>query len=154
MAAAVREDTCGGYLARICPKCSAHSPLRRVSLCMTSAARRVVRAYQGYKRWKRCTYDRSASFSSSVGFSGKRENVVCSTFQAARPSSALSSRVSQSPASTTKRAQMRPSILGTYFAVAFPSFGAIACPVSTVPPVLPCCCPGCDIYDRWLKGAW
>jgi hypothetical protein len=28
MAAAVLEDTCGGYLARIWPKCSAHSPLR------------------------------------------------------------------------------------------------------------------------------
>lgn len=45
--------------------------------------------HHGYKRWNRYTKERNASFSSSVGFSGNRENVVCSTFQAARPSSAL-----------------------------------------------------------------
>lgn len=63
-----------------------------VSTRMTSArVHRRGATYQGYRRWKRCTYDLSASCSSSVGFSGKRAKVVCRTFQAARPSSALSS---------------------------------------------------------------
>jgi hypothetical protein len=60
-----------------------------VSLRMTFVCATRCKTYQGYRRWNRCTYDRSASCSSSVGLSGKRAKVVCKTFHAARPSSAL-----------------------------------------------------------------
>jgi hypothetical protein len=74
---------------------SALSATEPVSLRLTSAAASHGATYHGYKRWKRYMYDRSASFSSSVGLSGKRANVVCRTFHAARPSSALSRHVSR-----------------------------------------------------------
>lgn len=53
-------------------------------------------AYHGYMRWKRCVQARRVAFWSSVGFSGKRANVVWNSFQAARPSSALVHPVSES----------------------------------------------------------
>jgi hypothetical protein len=80
----------------------AFSAVKAVSLRMTSAEGAVAWTHQGYKRWNRCMYDLSASFSSSEGFSGNLANVVCSTFHAARPSSALSRHVSSTHPSATK----------------------------------------------------
>ena len=53
--------------------------------------------YHGYSLANRCTYENSAVCSSSVGLSGNLAIVVCSTFHAALPNSALKYVISNVP---------------------------------------------------------
>jgi hypothetical protein len=130
-AAAFRLLTCGGFFSRIWRKCPAHSPLTTELACSDERyaaplvycrCRDQCDTYHGYSRANKWMYDTRAVCSSTVGFSGYRAIIVCSSFHEARPSSALQVAV------LVKGSVYRNNAEITYLAVSFPSFGMMVSP--------------------------